>query len=228
MNRYSPSRVKTFDVCPLKFKLTYIDKIDIPEAVSSDAEFGKLFHKFAERYNGTNIRELVKLTSLYELDDTYKTYIAVAFKNYKSFYQKYSKYESKTEEDLEFQDNQLWLHGIIDKLILNEKIIFVDYKTSAAPSSDRHTFQMKFYTLLVAKFFQQPVDQVRCILYYPRCDAEEKLMFSAPEMKKFEDELKAKIKKIESNSDWKESPSYACKWCKFANTKHCSVKLEKK
>jgi len=222
MNRYSPSKFKTFDMCKLQYKLNYIDKIHIPQPMNQDTQFGKLIHKMFEVYNGENKIELVKLVKNYHLDDKYKSFIASTIKNFFKFYDKYGKFEHKTEKNYELKNDNYWLYGVVDRIIIKpEELIVIDYKTSATPSSDNHSFQMKFYNLMLSKLFNRENNQVKCMLYFPRPHAEEKFLFSNIEMMEYEEKLKNTIINIETNQSWEPTNGYHCKWCAYKN-KYCS------
>lgn len=229
MNRYSPSRIQTYDTCHLKYKNHYIDHIEVEEPISYPAQFGSFVHEFAELYDGTNKKELIKLMRNYKINDEYKQLTAHTLKNIIKFLKKYEKYEFEPEQTFEYKNDRIWLYGIVDRIMFQtDKIVFVDYKTSKHASKEKHLFQMSFYNFMISK--KQSIDprDVMCIIYFPRPNTEEKITFTKTKMQKFESDLYRKIEEIESNNDWKAKKNGLCGWCKYANTKYCPLKVDKR
>jgi CRISPR/Cas system-associated exonuclease Cas4 (RecB family) len=224
MNRYSASRLKTFDGCNLKFKLVYVDQIQTEQVFSPEAEFGSFFHKFAELYDGTNLMSLIKLNREFKLTDDYKKEVSKSLKHFIEFFNKYKKLEYRTEKEYELKTDDFWIHGIVDRVMFGEdQTILVDYKTSKFASSEYHLFQMKLYNLILAENLQKAPSAIKTIIYFPRPNQEEKLLFTDIQMENFKKELVQKIETIETCKDWKATKSYGCKWCNFFNTKHCQL-----
>ena len=222
MNRYSASRIKTFSGCNLKYKLTYVDKIESPPVFSPEAEFGSFFHKFAELYDGTNFQTLVKLHREFKLTEEYKQEVSKSFKHFIEFFNKYKQFEYHTKKEYELKTDDLWVHGILDRVMFGQnKTILVDYKTSKLASSQYHLFQMKLYNYILSRNLDISPSQIKVIIYFPRPNQEEKLLFTDFQIDQFEKELIHKIDEIETCTDWKATESYGCKWCNFFNTKYC-------
>ena len=228
MNRYSPSRIHTFDTCPLKFKNHYIDHIEVEEPISYPAEFGSFIHAFAEHYDGTNTKKLIKLVRDFKFNNDYKDLIVPTLRNVRHFLEKYSKYKFQPEQEFTYKKD-IWLYGIVDRImVVGDKLIFVDYKTSKWASKDKHMFQMSFYNFMISKKYDRDPRDVMCIIYFPRPNAEEKIAFTKTKFQKFESDIHRKIEKIESNTDWPAKKNGLCGWCKYANTEYCPLETEKR
>jgi len=209
MNRYSPSRIQTFDQCKLKFKLHYLDKIEVPEPISYPANFGSFVHEFAEHFGKKPIKELIKLQRNYELNEEYKQIIAPTLKNTIKFLEKYDKYEFEPEQEFTYKNDRIWLYGIVDRIMhTNDGVTFVDYKTAKFPNREKYMFQMSFYNFMIAKKYDKDPKDVKCII--------------------FEAGIYRKIEQIETNTNWEYTKSGLCPWCKYANTEHCPIKVEKR
>jgi hypothetical protein len=89
-------------------------------------------------------------------------------------------------------------------------------------------FQMSFYNFMIAKKYDKDPKDVKCIIYFPRPDAEEKIVFNKTKFQKFEAGIYRKIEQIETNTNWEYTKSGLCPWCKYANTEHCPIKVEKR
>jgi len=136
--------------------------------------------------------------------------------------EKYSQYPSVNEGELELKNDDYWLYGLADKLFLEHKM-FVDYKTAKVNMRDRHLFQMKLYNLILSKKWKCEPKEIKCIIYYPRIDEEDKILFSNNEIYLFEKELKKQIFDIETNKIWKPTESYFCRWCEYKESGHCPI-----
>jgi hypothetical protein len=164
----------------------------------------------------------VKLVRKYELDEEYKSFLIPTIRNIIQFYNKYKDYKSVEEEDFEFKDDTIWIYGQIDKLMRNSSnLICIDYKTAKSANRDRFVFQMRFYNLILSKRLQLDPSIIKCIIYFPRPDVEDKFMFSNKEINLFEGEIRNKIVEIETNTIWEAHKDYHCRWCEFFNTPHC-------
>lgn len=227
MNRYSSSKLKAFDTCRLRYKKHYLDKIRIEQPITADTQFGSLIHEVAEKFRGDNYKELVKLSRKYELNEEFRSVLAQTYKNVFSFIRKYEKNEAQLEQEIEWidEDENIWLYGLVDRL-LKSPLISVDYKTSKNPNRDRHIFQMRLYALIISKIYEIEPKDIKCIIYYPRVDVEDKFLFSNQEIQLFEDNIKNMIATIESNTDWSPSTGYHCRWCEYNKTHHCPATYE--
>ena len=220
--KYSSSRIKKYDSCPLQYKKHYLDKIRPKQPKTSDTEFGGFFHKAAEIYTGGNNKEIVKLTRDYELNADYKRLIIPSLNNFKQFYEKYDKFKTTTEQEWEWKTDDIWLMGIVDLLIeTNKGLISVDYKTARSSNRDRHIFQMRLYNLIISKTLDVDPKEVKCIIYYPRPNIEDKFLFSNKEIQLFERDLRNKIDKIETTKVFESKEGYHCRWCPYFNTENC-------
>ncbi len=224
MNRYSASKIKTFDSCKLKYKLQYIDNIKVDTEEQDSTLFGKLIHKAFEIYDPkkNNKKEIIKLTREYPLSDNYKQLLTSTYKHVLKFHNKYKKYPAQEELDLFYEYDEFSIKGYIDRLMEAKKFyICVDYKTSRVPTLKYHMFQLKFYNLLLYKVYNINPSKIRTMLYFPRPDKEEKIMFSKNQILHFEKELYNKVAEIESMTEWPAELSNLCGFCEYYNTKYC-------
>jgi len=231
VNRYSVSKIKSYDMCKLKYKLNYIDKIWPEEEPTDDIIFGRLVHKAAEIYEPEkdNKKEIVKIVRDFpKLGKDYKRLIGSTYKSVIEFLKRHTNPAEK-ELHLNYAFENFTITGYVDRLIDNEKTYTcVDYKTSKNATLKWHIFQLKFYNLLISKKYNINPSKIKMMLYFPRPDQEEKKLFSKKEIDLFEEELKAKVVEIESNTNWEPEPGYHCKWCPFFEKKECSATYKEK
>jgi len=224
--RFSKSRVGTFHNCRLQFKYKYLDGID-DKVITDDTQFGSMVHRVAELYNpaSPNWKELVKVVSEYPLQsEEYKKLIPTTLQNLKHFFLKYGSLSAEAETPLEYQDEFVHVHGIVDRKMVDGDILYIaDYKTSRNVSTQYHIFQMKLYTYMAHKVWGFPVKNIRIVMYYPRPAKFDYARFTAHQMDEFETELRKELKEIEENTNWDPTPGFHCKWCPFNKTAKCSA-----
>jgi CRISPR/Cas system-associated exonuclease Cas4 (RecB family) len=222
--RYSASGLKTFKSCRLKYNLYYNKEIKIERPITADTIFGLLVHEVAENFNGSNHKEMLEIVNKHKdnLTREFKLLLPQTLENMFNWLKKYSEYPSVNEGELELKNDDYWLYGLADKLFIENKM-FVDYKTAKVNMRDRHIFQMKLYNLILSKKWNCEPKEIKCIIYYPRIDEEDKILFNNNEIYLFEKELKKNILEIETNTNWSPSESYFCKWCEYKESGHCPI-----
>lgn len=219
MERYSPSRLKCFDSCPLQYKLKYIDKVSVEQPESFDINFGLMIHKMAEIYNGSNKTELLPIAKEFNLNEDYRSFVLPTLRNFFDFFERYKEIPYETEKEYELKTEDYWLYGIIDRFMKKEDgVTVVDYKTAKTSNRSRYEFQMKFYSLMVSKIMNIEPQKINTVLYFPRPNKEENFLFSNTEIELFEKEIIKKIRFIENNKEWKPISGFHCKWCGYATT----------
>jgi len=207
----------------MKFDLGYNQNIWPPPGIPDHyTAFGYIVHEIAELYNGTNMREVsLKIIKKYKryLTNDFKLAIPKTITNLRKWCDKNVKEDTLKEFRLEWKDDDLWIGGIIDDL-MTERKMFTDFK-SGYPNLDRHIFQMRLYcTILYKKWKCEPKD-IKCILYYPKVDSQDFIIFKNEEIYQFEKDLKDKINEIENRTEWLPTTGFHCRWCDYPLMKLC-------
>ena len=163
MNNFSPNMLKTFEECPQKFFLKYVQKIVVPQR-STFFEKGKKIHALANYYlRGENIEKMEKVLTPDE---------KMAWESLKS--NKYFKLQAvNTEYNLSCKVDKYWVGGRLDALMTGEEkakskkekdnaepftlspYIILDYKTGNIPPNAEQDFQTIVYLLCADKFLQK-------------------------------------------------------------------------
>ena len=135
---YSPNMLKTYELCPKKFYLKYIENISMP--VNDDIfEFGKNIHALASYYlKKENIDKMEKSLSHNE---------AEIWQYLKSC--KYFSYDViNTEYSLSFKLNNVFCGGRLDALVKDKEYYYIlDYKTGSAPKAQNMIIRQWFIYL---------------------------------------------------------------------------------
>lgn len=141
---YSPNMLKTFNTCPKKFYIKYINKISIPQKASV-FEKGKRIHALANYYlRGDDITNFEKILKPDE---------KIIWNNLKK-----NEYFQKTyinsEYNLSCKTGDFWIGGRIDAVVKDENFYYVlDYKTGQIPQNPEYDFQTIIYLLCASKKF---------------------------------------------------------------------------
>ena len=170
--RLSPSRINDFTNCPQLYKYRAI--LNLPEAISLDAERGKLVHAVLEdlfefpRPERNVASALSLLPNAWQKQLEGKPELELLVTDHKewidraeSLLQTYftledpSSFESTFRElhlEKDFTD-EIYLHGYVDRLdvALTGEVRIVDYKTGKAPKpgwEEKALFQLRVYALL--------------------------------------------------------------------------------
>ena len=212
-------------------------KEDIPdegyeEKRSITAEWkGSIIHKILQKDNLSLSPEEVEKIIRTEFDSTIPGGITSLSKeisrklsdlNKSEIYNEISSYKKAFNEyEIYVNDEDYFLHGIIDKLIIEEeKAVIIDYKTNSIKREeicDRASLyfhQLKFYSYIVSRFFKKLTSfELRLIfINFPGEDVKE--IISLDEVKAFGEQIREMVHQIRQNQ-FNQNLSH-CQDCNFA------------
>lgn len=212
---YSPNMLKTFEECPQKFFLKYIEHVSLPQR-STIFEKGKKIHALANYYlNGENIEKMEKVLSV----DEKLAWEALK----KSEYFKLNVFN--TEYNISCKVDKYWIGGRLDALMFNGKNYFIlDYKTGQIRQNAEQDFQTIVYLLASDKFLAQKggYNSLKFI-YLGLKENKEKEITLTPELKKqYEEKIIETCKKIDTAaasgaSSQNKERCQKCEYTKFCN-----------
>ena len=183
MATYSHSRVSTFEQCPFKYKLQYIDKIEVEQEQTIEAFMGELVHRTLEKlYTDKKFKKRISKESLIKFyrdlwEKEYSKDILIPREdeglkadNYKKmgeqfisdYYYSYKDDDMtiiglETQDRMTLPDGNSW-HVRIDKLGCKENTYFVcDYKTNAKMKNQEEADsdrQLAMYSIWVKDKFK--------------------------------------------------------------------------
>ena len=138
---YTMGQLQTYDECPQKYKLCYIDKVHIVESLRTQnlSQTGNRLHNLINYYlKGMDTTKLI--STLYNDEKIlWHNFITSEIKNYTN---KASEFAFNVKID------NHWLTGRIDALFeYDENYIILDWKTGEHFRSENAKFQTSFYLL---------------------------------------------------------------------------------
>jgi len=241
---YSHSQLATYETCPQKYKLSYIDKIEV-ETEGIEAFMGSRVHEALEKlYRDLKV---TKLNTLEELVDFYhqsweknwNDLVQIVRKDYSAqdyrhlgekciadYYRRYRPFDhGKTlglEEYIYFpleEEKGYWIRGYIDRLTLaNSSILEIhDYKTSnRLPSEEdvRSDRQLALYQMGVAEKWQG-IQEVRLIWHYLTFDTEIHSSRTPNELHQLRRATLELIQSIEADRQFLPKEGPLCGWCDY-------------
>ena len=250
MPTYSNNRLTTYENCPQKYKLKYIDHIKPPEEEEGiEAFLGKRVHETFEKL----YKELL-LTKLNSLDDSLSYYYSQWEKNWhehvvvtkkeftadhyrnagreaiSNYYKRYSPFnQSKTlstEYPVTFKIDDITITGRIDRLSHNGDGIYEihDYKTSGSlPTQDRldNDRQLGIYQIALKEKYKD-AQEINLIWHYLIFDKEITSTRSGAQLEDLKKEVLSLIKTLERDTKYNPKESKLCDWCEYPE--YCPAK----
>lgn len=138
MQVISPNMLKTFDECPQKYFLRYIQKLSVPQPVKI-FEKGKKIHALAHYFlRGDDISKF--LPELTEEENL----IWQRLLDNKFFQKTYV----NSEYNLSSKIGEFWIGGRLDAFVKSDSDYFIlDYKTGSVPKNPDEDFQTMIYLI---------------------------------------------------------------------------------
>lgn len=152
---FSANMLKTYKLCPKKYKFRYEDKF-IPPQDTEIFERGKKIHALAHYYlMGVDVRDFENSLAASE------KILWERLKNNKYFNMK----TLATEFELNFKAGKYWIGGRLDAVVYdNEKNYFIlDYKTGAVPPDPENDLQTIVYMCALAIHLKKDFKTLRFV-----------------------------------------------------------------
>lgn len=205
---WSFSRWSTYELCPLKAKLAFIDKIKEPQNAAMAR--GTKIHELAEFYVNGNIKKLpVELTTFAEE------------------FQELLELGAQPEQEWAFTRDwqpcdwfspDAWVRIKVDANAVSpdgKQVVVIDYKTGRVNLFE-HRKQLTLYA--IAAFIMFPhIDEVICQLWY--VDQGEMddgdLTFKRSQLPELKKQWEKAVKPMLNDTTFAPRPNDKCKWCFF-------------
>lgn len=243
MKFYSHSKLSTFEQCPFKFKLKYIDKIKPEIEKTIEAHLGTAVHDSLEwLYNSVKenkiptIDELITYYSV-KWQDEFSDEIVIVKKemsakdyfnkgvefliNYYTAHQPFKDGTIACEKRIEIQlDENTKIQGFIDRLAHNlEKGVYEihDYKTAnTLPTQEKmdEDRQLALYSIAIKEIYGADKEVV-LIWHYLAHNQKIISRRTNEQLENLKNETKELIKKIEATKIFPHNKSILCEWCGY-------------
>ena len=240
---YSNSMISTYETCPLKFKLKYIDKVDVEEIEGVEAFLGIRVHETLAK-----LHEDLILSKLNPLDDLLSFYKSEWTKNWnqnilirkegiseenyydtgerliRDYYKRYQPFTNirtiATEKHLSFKLKDKYnFRGYIDRLDISNGEIYEihDYKTSRNLPHDEwleNDRQLALYQIGLKQNYRD-AEKVKLIWHYLRFDKEFTIEKTEEELEETEEKTVELIETIKTDTEFKPKENSLCEYCDF-------------
>ena len=242
---YSHSKLSSFEQCPFRYKLRYIDKIRPDVEKTIEAHLGSSVHDTLEwAYNTIKENPQKELT----LDDLITFYAVkwqesytddiiivkkqISAKDYfnkgvefiLNYYKKYAPFKDGTiqceKKIIITLDENTKLQGFIDRLVYNietGEYEVHDYKTAKTlPTQAKMDKDRQLALYSIAiKELYGQDKKIALIWHYLAHDTKITSRRTNEQLAQLKEETKALIRKIESTTDFPFQTSMLCNWCEF-------------
>ena len=243
MATYSHSRISTFENCPYKYKLQYIDKAEPEIENTIEAFMGGIVHqtledlykrkKFKQRVSKESLIKFYRDTWEKEYSEDIKVvkenlsadnYRKMGEKFLNDYYETYKPFEQLTILGLETQDRMTlpdgsqW-HVRIDKFACDDKgnYYVMDYKTNARMKDQEEADedrQLAMYSFWVKDKFKD-AKSVKLVWHMLAFNKEVVSERTPQQLEKLQEEVISIIKKIESAKEFPTNVTKLCDYCGF-------------
>ncbi|MBN2880805.1 PD-(D/E)XK nuclease family protein [Candidatus Woesearchaeota archaeon] len=241
MAYFSYSKLGTFKQCKYKFKLQYIEKVEVDIQTTIEMYMGQMVHfalqKLYESVNSGNVLTRELLLSLYDKEwfSNWKGNVLIVNRNYvmedyllkgrkfiSEYYEHYKPFNQFKTIGLETSDFLTLQNGDkysvrIDRLAKDSdgNYYVCDYKTNNSLKSQDELDsdeQLAMYSLWVHNKFDD-CKSVKLIWYFLAHDTEMISERSTEQLNKLHDDVVSLISEVKSCKDFPTNPSKLCDWC---------------
>jgi putative RecB family exonuclease len=244
MPTYSHSQLSTYETCPHKYRLAYIDKIEV-ETEGIEAFMGSRVHDVLEKiYRDLKVTKLNTLEELFSFyrqgwEKNWNEMIRIVRKDYSAedyrrlgekcitdYYKRYYPFDQgKTlglEEYMTFpleDEKDYWIRGYIDRVTLVDGVLIEihDYKTSnRLPTQEdvNSDRQLAFYQMGVSEKWQG-IQEVKLIWHYLTFDTEIHSSRTPDELHQLRGATLELIRRIETDRHFLPKEGPLCNWCDY-------------
>ena len=244
MPAYSHSQLSTYETCPHKYRLAYIDKIEV-ETEGIEAFMGSRVHDVLEKLyrdlKMTKLNTLEELLTFYHQtwEKNWSETVQIIRKEYSAedyhrlgekcitdYYKRYYPFDQGKilglEENIFFplgEEKGYWIRGVVDRLALADDSILEihDYKTSnRLPTQEEVNTdrQLAFYQMGVGDRWKD-IRGIRLIWHYLFFDREIQSSRTSEELQRLCQDTIELVRKIESDRELLPKESPLCAWCNY-------------
>ncbi len=242
---YSHSRIETFEICPLKFKFRYLDKVETPVEETVEAFVGSRVHVALEKlYDDLHYEKrnsLEDLLAFYQAEwrknwsagiqitragMTEQNYFDYGERCIRAYYERHQPFDDSqtlaTELHLTFaldEAGEFKVQGFVDRAARRADGTYEihDYKTGRSVPSQEDADSDRQLALYQIGLRQRWPDagRVELIWHYVGRDAELRSRRTPEELARLRAATIEKIREIEAEKDYEPVKGPYCDWCEY-------------
>ena len=245
MTLYSHSRLGTFENCPYKYKLRYIDRIEVEDFETVETFLGSLVHDALEKLykdllNGKE-NSLEELLEFYEQEwerqwspdivvvkeeYTPENYLEVGRNCLRDYYEQHHPFtdgktigiEERIQVDLD-GSSRYKLQGYMDRLVDKGDGLYEihDYKTSSRllTQADADKDRQLALYQMAVQKMWPDVEEIRLVWHYLRFGKMLVSTRTAEQLEELRQETVEAIQTIEAATEFEPVKSVLCDWCEY-------------
>ena len=234
--RFSYTKIDTFDKCQFKYKLKYKDWLKEDTSNADALNKGNLVHILLERKinNETDIHDIELTEVLLKItkEDTMKILKMVKKFINGDFFTALNFDEGVAEQTF-YLNTKLepcekpaaFISGKIDyREVKDDYVLIIDWKTGKKTLKEiqlykKNDLQLDLYALWALQKFTD-VETVQAMLYYVESNVADEKLYSKKDIQKLKDKVLNNINTITNTTDFKRNLGPLCDYCSFFST-HC-------
>lgn len=227
LKTWSHSRMVTFELCPRRAKLQYIDRIPEPERhlppgkTEHANDRGTRVHEAAERFVKGGVELIPELHAFRE-----------EFENLRTLYQEGKvSLEGEWGHDrswspVAWMSSDVWIRLKLDAMVrvADDHAVVIDFKTGKKAGNEiKHLEQGQLYAVATHARFPE-LEGVDVEFWYTDQNDLSHHAYTADEIRVLRDKFHSRGVRITSEVDFPPKPStFNCKWCPYGRwgTNHC-------
>lgn len=223
IKQWSYSRYAIHQQCPFKLKCKAIDRL--PDPSSYTAQRGLIAHAKAESFVNGNIRGMPK--ELAKLRNEFRNVKKLRAKNtitvLTEFDSAVALNKNKWVKSKGDDWNNVWCRGLIDLLILEKcTATDIDYKTGK--QYDTHEDQGELYAIQTMVHHPN-INIVDVEFWYLDLGEVDGWAYNRKDLKKLQKKWEKKVKPMLTDTKFKPTPGWYCKWCNYSSDKNGPCKF---
>lgn len=210
----SHSRLSTYQQCPLKFKLQFLDKAFPAEEESPHLVRGGNVHKALENYiiKKQVGEQGIPVSALPEVEST-KPLIDNLFNTFEKVDPEAQVSVNNRWQKIEWFSKDSYYRAIIDVIARGGSRVFVgDFKTGKIRDYDGWGGQLHLTATITFHIFPE-VEQVDTVYLYVDHKKTHKVTFMRDELPKLTEHFDKQYEIVNNDKDFKPKTNEFCKWC---------------